>query len=369
MMSNRALDSERQIANILRNKMFTRQSEKTQVTIPRHGQAEVVRNRLIHCHEVANAGAYISAFIDYQNNWKSGTVDYQGSVKPAGLLHDIGNPAFGHAGARILDEKFKSIGGFDDNNNNLVIITKNKIMVSNYTLASVIKYPERLYKEQINLHSENLKQALISDIEHFSKFGINLKDQKRTIACQVMDIADTNTYCTSDLTDFLCLGNTIDIDDLRDVADKSGISYRYSELGTLMTIVQSGDKSVIKAYFNQLQNRFCENYKLSDNGVIPIDLDLQHFRDFLWKIEFEYYIKPIDSSKEFETNISLLNSYVDKVVNEGFMPSRYYRNKISSAKNEEDRLLHMRDMIGEATDHYIINVMGGVPHFVDIKHI
>jgi dGTP triphosphohydrolase len=368
-MSSTALDSERQISNILRNKMFTRQSEKTQVTIPRHGQAEVVRNRLIHCHEVASAGAYIAAFIDYQNSWASGTVDYQGSIKPAGLLHDIGNPAFGHAGARILDEKFKSVGGFDDNNNNLVIITKNKIMVSNYTLASVIKYPDRLYQEQVELHSENLKQALDQDVKHFSKFGINLSNQKRTIACQVMDIADTNTYCTSDLTDFLCLGNTIDIDALRNVADRSGISYRYSELGTLMTIIQSGDKSVIKAYFNQLNNRFCENYRLSNNGIVAINEDLERFRSFLWEIELEYYIKPIDSSKEFKTNISLLGDYVDKVVKGGFMPSRYYKNKVVSAKSESEKMLYMRDMIGEATYHYILNVMGRSPHYVDIKHV
>lgn len=368
-MSNRALDSERQIANILKNKMFTRQSEKTQVTIPRHGLAEVVRNRLIHCHEVATTGAYIAAFIDYQNNWSSGSVDYHGSIRPAGLLHDIGNPAFGHAGARLIDDRFKTIGGFDDNNNNLVIITKNKIMVSNYTLASVIKYPDRLYTEQVELHTANLKNALSQDVEHFSKLGIDLEEQTRTIACQVMDLADTNTYCTSDLTDFLCLGNTIDIDALRDVADRSGISYRYSELGTLMTIIQSGDKSVIKAYFNQLNNRFCENYEITKKGVIPVNEDLERFRDFLWEIELEYYIKPIDGSKEFQTNLALLDAYIDKVLNDGFIPSRHYRDKINKANSEDERLLHIRDMIGEATDHYIINVMGGAQHFVDIKHV
>lgn len=366
-MANRALDSERQIANILRNKVFTRQSEKTQVTIPRHGQAEVVRNRLIHCHEVASSGALIAAFIDYQNNWDSGTVDYQGSIRPAGLLHDVGNPAFGHSGARLIDKRFKSVGGFDDNNNNLVMITKNKIMVSNYTLASVIKYPDRLYAEQVDLHTENLKNALTQDVEHFRKFGIELEGQTRTIACQVMDLADTVTYCCSDLTDFLCLGNTIDIDALRDVADRSGISYRYSELGTLMTIIQSGDKSVIKAYFNQLNNRLCENYEITQNGVVPINDDLERFRDFLWEIELEYYIKPIDKSEEFQANLALLNGYIDKVVNDGFAPSRHYRDKIGKSTSDAEKLIYMRDMIGETTDHYIINAMGGAQHYVDVK--
>ena len=47
-----------------------------------------------------------------------------------------------------MDSYFKAKGvpeGFCDNNNTLSVIEKNDIVLSAHTIASVIKYPERLY--------------------------------------------------------------------------------------------------------------------------------------------------------------------------------------------------------------------------------
>lgn len=379
---NIKMRSELQISNIETSKQFSRLSEKTQVAFPTQGRSEVVRNRLTHSYEVATSSAIMAYNIAAINGWDEDAADYQGSVRPASLLHDIGHPPLGHDGQKWIDAFFKNQPvdansekttddqvvqpdydpnrialpeGFCDNNNTLTVIEKNHIMVSKHTICSVIKYPDRLYAEQKEKYEDLLASATQDDLAHFSKW-VELAPQTRTVACQIMDEADRNTYICSDLSDFLCLGNTIAIEPLKSMAHQADISYRYSELNTLISMIRSGDKTAIKAYFNTLKNQFNMNYTLTESGLTVINPELHAYREFLWDVEYKHYIQPIRKEPFHLSNMKKLKEYVNKVVYQGFAPSRTYAERISNAESELDVLRAQRDMIAETTDWYVTHI-------------
>lgn len=357
-MQNIEMEALYQRSNIESNKQFQRLSEKTQVVTPKNGQIEVIKNRLTHSYEVATSSLMMAASIGQRQSLKLSDIDFKGALFGTSLLHDIGHCAFGHEGAMYLNDYFSQLGikdGFSDNNNNLVVIDKNNIVVSNYTIASVIKYPEKLYQFQKKRYIPILEKAISDDEKHFKKLGIKLKDQTMTIACQIMDEADRNSYACSDLSDFLCLGNKIDLVQMHAMAKEQKVSYRYSELNTLSNIIKSYSKGAIKAYFNDLKNRFNCNYKLTSNGIVVIDPNLENYREFLSKLCFTFFINPSKEDPLHKKNLESFKQYVDDVVTGSFSPSDTYSNKISKAKSEDVKLTYMRDMIAEVSDWYIYN--------------
>jgi dGTP triphosphohydrolase len=361
-MSSIELLSKLQISAIETNKLFRRLSEKTQVAFPRQGMPEVLLTRLTHSFEVATSSAVMAYFIADQFGWAPRAVDYMGSVEPCSLLHDIGHTPYGHPGKDVLSQRFTSVGldeGFCDNNNVLTVIEKNNIMVSDHTIASVIKYPSDLYPYQMEKYTALLQKELARDAAHFASLGLHLLPQTRTIACQIMDEADRNTYVCSDLADFLCLGNTLSSNTLKQMADKAGLVYRYSELQALASVMRSRDKSTIKAYFNNLKNQFNMNFTLTEKGLTVLNASLHAYREFLWDVEHEHYIKPIRQEDFHLNNMKKFHAFIDKVLNEGFAPSRTYAAAIQRAKDAGDRtsmLRAQRDMIAEATDLYVTNM-------------
>ncbi len=355
------MQSLKQRSNIESNKAFQRLAEKTQVLMPRCGMKEVAKNRYSHSYEVATSSLMIASTIADSLNVPIHVIDYEESLFNVSLLHDIGHPSFGHDGVDLLDNYFKDLGlveGFSDNNNNLVVIEKNNIYVSDYVIASVIKYPNKLYPDQMIKYLPILKSAIKKDYNHFKhNLKLELKNQTKTIACQIMDEADRNSYVCSDLTDFLCLGNSISLEELKDHARKYGI-VQYDELSALAHVIKGGSKNAIKSYFNILKNRFNENYKLSENGIEVIDKDLAQYREFLSSVEHEFYIKPIRKLPEHFENMEKMKKFIVAVVQDGIITSKHYRKKINSTDDKIKILTYQRDMIGEVTDWYILNYFG-----------
>lgn len=356
-MRSIVLQALKQRSNIESNKAFQRSAEKTQVVSPRCGMKEVTKNRYSHSYDVATCALMIAANIAEKLNVPLTQIDYLESLINICLLHDIGHTSFGHDGADLLDEYCKELGieeGFSDNNNNLVVIDKNNIYVSDYVISSVIKYPDKLYKSQIERYMPLLKASIEMDKKHYSFISINLKEQKTTIACQIMDEADRNSYVCSDLTDFLCLGNSISLEELKDHARKYKIN-QYDELSALAHTIKGGSKNAIKSYFNNLKNRFNENYTLTDEGIVVLDTDLYQYREFLSSVAFEFYIKPIRNQDVHFENMNKMKNFIDDVFKNGVSTSKHYKNKIDNAKTEMEKLIYKRDMVGEVTDWFILN--------------
>ena len=99
------------------------------------------RNRLTHSLEVAQIARSIAYNAGYDQS--------ESFVVEAGALaHDIGNPPFGHAGERFLNEIYSSVGGFEGNAQTLRILTKLErkkpdfrgLNLTQRTLLSCIKY-------------------------------------------------------------------------------------------------------------------------------------------------------------------------------------------------------------------------------------
>lgn len=347
-----------EISNIESSKAFQRLSEKTQVLVPETGRDEIVKTRFSHSYEVASSAKKMAITIAKQLGANSILdIDYQNSLTQACLLHDVGHPPFGHDGAKFIDKTFKSHGleeGFSDNNNNLVLIENQNLGLRDYVVASTIKYPDKLYKKQKENYTEKLFKALDEDRNHFSQFGINLKNQKQTITCQIMDEADRNSYTCSDLTDFYCLGNSVKLEDLEPFVDFSS-SKQLLLAKQMVSDVQSGSKTKIMNFFLDLKNQFNQNWKLTENGLNFIDKDLYEFRESLSKIEFEFFIKPIRKDEFHLNNMKNLELIMNKTLQGEFCDSTFYRNKLENISNKKEILEAQRDMVAELSDWYVIN--------------
>lgn len=344
--------------NIESNKQFQRLSEKTQVLVPQNGLKEIAKNRLTHSYEVATSGILMATDIAEKLGRSVSSVDYQFSIHNTCLLHDIGQSPFGHDGQKIISEAMIDLGlkeGFDDNSNNLTVVEKNNMLISDYTMVSLIKYPEDLYEDQKEYYIPLLNKAIKQDYNHFKNLGVVLKPQTRTIACQIMDEADRNSYICSDLADFFCLDNKISLRKMRDLARDKKVDLECSELATLSNMIKSGSKTALKSYFNELKNRFNFNYKITENGLEVIDKDLYDYREYLGDVETLFFIKPKKESKRNLSNLELLKEYIKYVLKNKYYPSKTYRKIINETTNHEDYLRAVRDMVGENTDWYIIN--------------
>jgi predicted deoxyguanosinetriphosphate triphosphohydrolase len=345
-----------QKSNIQSLKPFQRMVEKTQVMFPRVGRNESVTNRLTHSYLVASSSEIINESI-------KGTgvnCDYQHSLYNISLLHDIGHPPFGHEGAYILNDYFKNVGGFDDNNNNYVVLSKNGAFsfLTNYELAGILKYPTKLYEHQREQLLQMQTSSIASDMLYFEQHGYQIdKPFKRVIATEIMDEADRNTYITHDLADFFCLGWG-----KAEMIEKLVEENRYSEafinsrLYALISSIRYKDKNAIKETFNELRNLFNQNYYLDKRAALKFkNEELYTLREDLFKIEYKEYIKSEHLVEIRNEATTMFKKYIEYVINEKFYPSKTYANMILKAESEQDKLILIRDMIAEQTDWFVIN--------------
>lgn len=196
------LDGEfqRDYTRILYSSSFRRLQGKMQLLGIKKDQ--FFRNRLTHSLEVAQIARSIA--------FKLGYTQQESYIVEAGALaHDLGNPPFGHAGERFLNEIAKKFGGFEGNAQTLRILTTVEqkrpdyqgLNLTNRTLFSVIKYfnfSDLKEKKEKFLYEEDYK--LIKSIAE--ECGI----YPRTLDVQIVDLADEIAYAAHDLEDGLRQG-------------------------------------------------------------------------------------------------------------------------------------------------------------------
>lgn len=342
------------VSKALDTKAVQRLNEKTQVVSPKNGREEVVKNRFSHSIDVMT-----SASIMVNNLDCSIVVDYQDALPIVSLLHDIGHPAFGHEGQKTINQFFKEKGlseGFDDNNNNLVIIEKEQIELESYDFASLIKYPTRLYDNQ-NKFLNMLENAIKEDIMHFEKHIKIYQQPTRTVVCEIMDEADRNSYVCSDLTDFYSLGWGGDSKELEEILESNKYSsFAIKEfLYSAIAAIKNKDKALIKRVFNNLKLKLNENFILSDNlKLINKNEELFLLREELYRIEDKIFIKSPEIIEQKKVGKEMLITYMNYVFENKFYPSRTYKKLIENSSGER-KLRFMRDMIAETTDWYVYN--------------
>lgn len=211
----------RDFTRILYSPSFRRLQGKMQILGV--NSAAFYRNRLTHSLEVAQLARSIAYDLSKACD---GKIMYYSSpnnkndlycLEAAALCHDIGHPAFGHSGERVLDRIAKRYGmRFEGNAQNFrVLRTLDKYDPENQglnltwrTLLAINKY---IVKETANNGKFMFAGDYIKLMEIREKAGY-LK--QRTLDVQIIELADDIAYAVHDLEDALA-NRSFNIDELR----------------------------------------------------------------------------------------------------------------------------------------------------------
>lgn len=224
---------------------FRRLQQKAQVFSMEPNAA--VRSRLTHSFEVSQMGRYIADQICFkllQNEWATSEecAALVTFVETACLMHDIGNPPFGHFGEAAISEWFRTKGPdviikscsdgkgglgtedprltktladfevFDGNPQGLRVVTKlqrnsdeHGLNLTKTTIASYLKYVRSSVQSSTVVASPFTKKCgyfitetdVVSNV--WQKFGYTIP--QRFPLAYIMEAADDIAYCISDLED------------------------------------------------------------------------------------------------------------------------------------------------------------------------
>lgn len=222
---------QRDYARILYSPSFRRLQGKMQIMGIKSDA--FYRNRLTHSLEVAQIARSIAYLLSNtcKNECEKRKIKqmYKDDIyvlDAAALAHDIGHPAFGHKGERVLDEIAKeSDKRFEGNAQNYRVLRKLEIKDPNWqglnltfrTLLAINKYivSEVNAKDKEN-NDENIKAG--EKKENLSKFMYDEDYQmlnevrkknnllkQRTLDVQIIELADDIAYAVHDLEDALAL--------------------------------------------------------------------------------------------------------------------------------------------------------------------
>lgn len=198
---------------------------------------DFTRTRLTHSMEVAamaySIGKYIGRELEKKGEFgRTQTEELSALLRVAGLIHDLGNPPFGHYGETVIRNWFVRWFGssetekfafteqqkndfcyFDGNVQNLRIVTKlqtlNDAFGANFTyatLATIIKYPWSSDSEQIKEIEKEKKKKFgyfISEQELVNQIWeeTGLTEGMRHPATYLLEAADDIVYICDDIED------------------------------------------------------------------------------------------------------------------------------------------------------------------------
>lgn len=220
-------DFQRDFTRVLYSSAFRRLQGKMQILGIQ--STAFFRNRLTHSLEVSQiARSIASGLAEACGDPEMYSKDMY-VIEAAALAHDIGHPAFGHKGERVLDKLArKHESRFEGNAQNFNVLrrlekkepTIKGLNLTNRTLLAVNKY---LVKED----GEVKKFLYVSDYDYLDDVRTRCGLRKvRTLDVQIIDLADEIAYAVHDLEDALSLRHfTID-ELLYEMKNKDGDSYR-----------------------------------------------------------------------------------------------------------------------------------------------
>ena len=177
---------------VLHTGAFRRLEYKTQVFF--NTQGDYYRTRLTHTLEVAQVARTIARALGVNEDL----------AETIALSHDLGHPAFGHAGEHMLDQLMRGHGGFDHNKQSFRVVT---------TLEK--RYPDFL---GLNLSWETLEGLVKHETEYDIADASEFEPTWRaSLEAQIANIADETAYNAHDLDDGLRSG-LLDPSQLEEIA-------------------------------------------------------------------------------------------------------------------------------------------------------
>ena len=304
-------------------------------------------DRYSHSIEVANCCEIMNDSMSEKLGFE---IDYKNTAYIVGLLHDIGHTAFGHEGEQVLNSISKEKGfSFDGNSNNYIVIERygilDKVEDKDYILASLAKHPGNLYSSQGHIKSM-IEASVKEDKEFIENNGLKADNMKKTLQCQIMDIADENCYIISDLIDSL---NIFSYREFSRIIRKE-VNKRVAQ--DIISAMYTSKKSFVdkmQEYFYL----FSENFTIENGVVVPEDKEIEEIRKSFAKINRKYVLGNKKIKKIREQNKMVLKkvfSFYMENKDISLVPSKFYRKELSKAKNKQEFLILTRDMLGSLTD-------------------
>jgi dGTPase len=379
----------RDYARVLYSSSFRRLQGKMQIV--GIDSAAFYRNRLTHSLEVAQIATNI-AYILAESCGEEGKMytDDIHLIGAAALAHDIGHPAFGHKGERVLNDlASKSQLHFEGNAQNFRVLRcleqkdpgHKGLNLTNRTLLAINKY---LVKE-----SDHVKKFMYEDdYEYLKKIREKITglEDSRTLDVQIIELADDIAYAVHDLEDGLFLRN-FSIDEVLFMLNKNGKERSYQQFkefvdDAIQYSSKEGEANVQdystlfrKRLTSQLTDKFVMDITLSnvsDNDAKihgtgkNQELTLNNYKELLSNLKRVVFAGTTryDSVKLYESRgevviRTLFSIYFSKETDEDgkLLPPDYRPDKLwRDCKTDEEKNGYERSMARHSID-YIAGMM------------
>jgi dGTPase len=211
---------ERDRDRLLYSEYFRRLAGVTQVASASEGG--VFHNRLTHSLKVAQVARRLAELLLHKHRAEHPALESMLSpdvVESAALAHDLGHPPFGHVADKRLCKLAEDNGledGFEGNAQTFRIVSRLSVRkgpasvgldLTRATLAAIAKYPWTRARGEGADKKRKDKYSFFDDDGDAAAFAMDgLAQERPTLECQVMDLADAITYSVHDLEDFYCAG-------------------------------------------------------------------------------------------------------------------------------------------------------------------
>lgn len=327
-------------SRIISSSSFRRLQDKTQVYPLKRG--DFVRTRLTHSLEVSHIASSIGKSIE--KYLQRGDQKISSLLSVTGLIHDLGNPPFGHSGEYIIQDFFKEYlkkSGYDNILTNIqkedllcfdgnvqtfrilrklqYLGDKDSYNLTYATLATIMKYPTNSVEGNKKDKGKLIERKFgyfdseKSDYDKiFEEMGIKGKRHPITF---LLEAADDIAYCVADIEDGV-QKKFITLQDLKNMLKKIG--RKFLEVQELL--------EKIKEY--EEKNKEIENSSLFEKIVV------QKIKIYIQGKMIQEVIKSFIKNEEFilngDFNKELLDDGAYKEIKDGL--KNLAKNKIFQSK-------------------------------------
>ena len=391
---------QRDYARILYSPSFRRLQGKMQIVGIK--SSSFFRNRLTHSLEVSQIATSIARLLSIScdsevlkaKNIRMYDDDIH-LIEAAALAHDIGHPAFGHKGERVLNELGKEYGiRFEGNAHNFRILRKlekkePKVSGLNLTYRTLLAINKYLVKED----NETKKFMFCKDYDKLQSVRDQVKglERNRSLDVQIIELSDDIAYAVHDLEDGLMLRNfTIDeilfclqkrstdaYNQFNQFVQKAKLYAQDEEVKNVQEYSKifrmSLTSQLTHAFINDITMKKVEPKEAETHGTLPdvMELTLEKFKNLLSNLKdvvFECTTRRNEVRLyELRGEIVLKNLYyiytnLDTNVDGMLMPP-YFRPERRIKDIKEDDKKGLEDYHRELSQHAIDYIAGMMDTF------